>query len=207
MKVISALIGVLLAAGGLVACTSDDSPSDDPASDGAHSDEAQASDSPSPSPGYAAPEFPVQFRQVRCQAEARLAPPTTSDCDLSEVECSGTPRPVPPDVELGTCHSLDEHEIRYLLEPAAISGGVDTAEASVGPDGRWLITFEFNDAASEKFATLTEQLVGQQFALVLDGVVVSAPTVQAPITDGKVQIAGDFTRAEAERLAASLTAG
>lgn len=59
------------------------------------------------------------------------------------------------------------------------------------------------------FGRLTTQVYGQQqprnqLALVLDGKVLSAPTVQQPILGGRLSIAGPFTKAEANRLADEL---
>jgi preprotein translocase subunit SecD len=46
-----------------------------------------------------------------------------------------------------------------------------------------------------------------QFAIVLDGVVLSAPQVNGPITGGKAEISGSFTKQEAQQLAAQVNTG
>ncbi|RHW24406.1 SecD/SecF family protein translocase subunit [Nocardioides immobilis] len=61
----------------------------------------------------------------------------------------------------------------------------------------------------DDFETISSQLVDteRQFAIVLDGTVLSDPTMEAVIYDGKSQITGDFTEEEASNLANSLKFG
>ncbi len=54
------------------------------------------------------------------------------------------------------------------------------------------------------FAAATRLLVGERIAIVVDGVVVTAPTVREPILGGKIQITGRFTPEEAKSLAAAI---
>src|SRR5439155_9589596 len=54
---------------------------------------------------------------------------------------------------------------------------------------------------------ITQKLLGAQLAVSLDQQVISAPTVQAPITDGRVVITGNFTEQSAKDLAAVLNSG
>ena len=71
------------------------------------------------------------------------------------------------------------------------------------------MTLDFDGEASDIFAEVTRAMsgTGQLFAIVLDGVVLSAPQVNSAITNGSAQITGDFTIAEAESLANSLKYG
>ncbi|AXB47286.1 hypothetical protein A4R43_36565 [Amycolatopsis albispora] len=55
-----------------------------------------------------------------------------------------------------------------------------------------------------KFGKLTEENVGNQVAMVTNGQVLSAPSIQAPIAGGQIEITGNFSRDEAEALAASI---
>ena len=59
------------------------------------------------------------------------------------------------------------------------------------------------------FADLSNAMAGseQQFAVVLDGMVISAPTFEGRIPDGNAQISGNFTQKSAESLATSLKFG
>jgi protein-export membrane protein SecD len=70
-----------------------------------------------------------------------------------------------------------------------------------------LVSLELTDEGTKIFADLTKRLVGQQLAIYLDGVPISAPTVQEEITGGKAQISGNFTPEEAKLLAGRLNAG
>jgi preprotein translocase subunit SecD len=63
---------------------------------------------------------------------------------------------------------------------------------------------QLSEEGSEALASATRASVGDQIAIVVDGLVVSAPTVAGPITAGAVVVAGGLSESEAERLASSL---
>jgi preprotein translocase subunit SecD len=71
----------------------------------------------------------------------------------------------------------------------------------------WLVQFNLNKAGGAKFAAATQRLVGKQLAIVLDGTVQSAPTVQSAITGGQGVITGNFSEKEAKNLAVVLNSG
>lgn len=113
-----------------------------------------------------------------------------------------------PNTPLVTCNP--EGTVKYLLSPAIIEG-TDLTDASFGiPQGEvtYAVTLEFNKNGRDMFADATGYIAGtgQQFAIVLDGQVLSAPTASSRITTG-AQITGDFTEAEARNLANSLKYG
>lgn len=70
-----------------------------------------------------------------------------------------------------------------------------------------VVTFRFDQQASARFAKLTTENVGQQFAIVLDGAIISAPRIISPIVGGSGQIEGRFTPESANELAISLSSG
>lgn len=70
-----------------------------------------------------------------------------------------------------------------------------------------LILLQFNDEGSKIFEELTAKNVGKPVAIYIDGVPISAPTVQETISGGKAQITGSFTTKEAQDLARNLNAG
>ena len=72
--------------------------------------------------------------------------------------------------------------------------------------GNWLIQFELNEEGGAVFGPFTANSIGQPMAIVLDGVVLSAPVIQAELTTGGV-ITGDFTEEEAQTLALQLRSG
>ncbi|MDG5807075.1 hypothetical protein P9869_31305 [Streptomyces ossamyceticus] len=103
----------------------------------------------------------------------------------------------------------------YQLGPAAVAG-TDVSEAEAAYDAEygagWQVKMDFTSAGAKKFADVTGRLASQQppqnqFAIVLDGVVLSAPQVNGPITGGEAQISGSFTKQEARRLAAQVNTG
>jgi preprotein translocase subunit SecD len=100
---------------------------------------------------------------------------------------------------------------KYLLSAAMIQG-TQLRDASAGvPQSQvqWVVNLSFDSTARTTFAQVTRQLAGtgQQFSIVLDGTVISAPTVSQPIAGGSAQITGDFTQEEALSLANSLKYG
>jgi SecD/SecF fusion protein len=66
------------------------------------------------------------------------------------------------------------------------------------------IDFSLNSEGAKIFAEITEENLGKRMAIVLDGEVVSAPTIQSAITGGNGRITGDFSEKEAFALATSL---
>ncbi|TIX51906.1 protein translocase subunit SecD [Alteraurantiacibacter aquimixticola] len=69
------------------------------------------------------------------------------------------------------------------------------------------VSITFNADGTRRFARLTTDHVGQQFAIILDGEVISAPVMREPILSGTSQISGGFTVRDATQLAISLGSG
>jgi preprotein translocase subunit SecD len=92
--------------------------------------------------------------------------------------------------------------------PPLFAGG-ELSNANVGTDetGRPAVNFELRSDGASKFAEYTRANVGQQFAIVLDEVVISAPVIRSPITDGRGQISGSFSIKEATDLSTVLRYG
>ena len=90
--------------------------------------------------------------------------------------------------------------------PCVLFGGEELASASVGSDqqGRRVVTFALEEEGKNLFASWTTSHIDQNFAIVLDNVVISAPVINEPIPGGNVQISsgslGGFARAEAEEM-------
>ena len=66
---------------------------------------------------------------------------------------------------------------------------------------------ETDDEGAQKFAEATERLKGKTISIWMDDIMISAPTVNAVITDGKASITGNFTAATASELAAKIQGG
>lgn len=73
--------------------------------------------------------------------------------------------------------------------------------------GKPEVGIEFDSEGAKIFAELTKKNIGKQIAIFLDGQVISAPTVQAEITDGKAVITGNFTLEECKKLVQRLNEG
>jgi preprotein translocase subunit SecD len=102
---------------------------------------------------------------------------------------------------------------KYVLGPAALAGtDVSKSQGVLDPQqGQWIVTLNFTSAGSKKFSTITSQLSQQQspmnqFAIVLDGNVESAPSVSQTLS-GSAQISGSFTQESAQGLANVLSYG
>src|SRR3982751_3371269 len=81
------------------------------------------------------------------------------------------------------------------------------AKQSFDQDGRADIDITFNTAGARRFGRVTQENVGQPFAIILDDKVLSAPTINEPILGGSAVINGGFTVQSAHDLAASLASG
>ncbi|MDD2588949.1 MAG: protein translocase subunit SecD [Atopobiaceae bacterium] len=97
---------------------------------------------------------------------------------------------------------------------SAFMTGADIDSVSVGQtssstSGEYAVDIKLNSEGTQLFADVTKELVSThgQIAIVLDGVVNSAPSVQSEITGGEVQITGDYTLSEAKSLKTVLDSG
>ena len=141
-----------------------------------------------------------RFTGYTCPPKGKPAPPVADS----------------PDKPLVTC---DEDGNKLLLSKALIEGTQLKSAEATPPNQQnvqWTVNLTFNSDARKIFATVTQQianktspLTGQQkqFAIVLDGKVISAPTVNGVINNGQAEISGNFTQATAQALANSLKYG
>ena len=81
------------------------------------------------------------------------------------------------------------------------------ARMSQGEQGNAEVLIDFDKEGSRLFAEATAANVGKPIKIVIDGNIISAPTVQEPITDGSARITGGFTAKEAQDLAVLLRSG
>ncbi len=70
-----------------------------------------------------------------------------------------------------------------------------------------VVRLQFDDEGTKLFADITKANLNKQVAIVLDGQIISAPTVQSAITDGEAIISGNFTADDAKQLATRLNSG
>jgi preprotein translocase subunit SecD len=121
-----------------------------------------------------------------------------------------------PAVPMVTCS--DDGQAKYLLGPAEILGS-EIADASSGQtqtqggaSGQWEVRLSFNAAGTKSFCTITQRLTPMQtpqnqFGIVLDKQVISAPRSQAVLCAGNASITGSFTAATSKVLADQLKFG
>lgn len=111
---------------------------------------------------------------------------------------------------------------KYILGPVEVAGEriADATNSLVQNSqgvstGQWGVNIVFDREGTDEFADVTTRLYGygagtsvrNQFAIVLDGLVITAPSTNAIITDGKPQITGNFTQETSKTLADQLKFG
>ena len=138
--------------------------------------------------------------------------------------------PLPTDKAAVVCQTATEEEIaegtgqsaKYIVGPQLIPGtqiedatnGMANTSSGVSTN-QWVVNLTFNSEGSEKFREVTQKLTPypegdprKQFAIILDGSVLSAPQSQAVITNGQAQISGPgFNEVTTAQLAEQLSYG
>jgi len=117
---------------------------------------------------------------------------------------------VPPEYKIETHNEHAEpgkkpQSERLLVKKKADLGGehVSGSNAYFGNEG-WGVQLRFDSEGAKIFGDITEKSKGYRFAIVLDGVIQSAPVIRDAIYGGNAQITGRFTEQEARGLASVL---
>ena len=138
-------------------------------------------------------------------------PSERDQSDFTNFQC-GDDFPDVSDQPLITCD--ETKTTKYLLSPAVISGkDLTSASAGIPQNGvSWVVNLQFNSTAAVTFETLTRAISVKtspqnEFAIVLDGTVISTPYVTKPIPGGQAEISGSFNQASATQLANVLKYG
>lgn len=137
------------------------------------------------------------------------------DCTKSAVRAKAGDGAKPKDPTLACGQNSQGQWQKYILGPAEVDGtDVDDAEAvfNTQTGAGWTVTMDFTDKGSKKFASITGKLAKNQspqnqFAIVLDGEVVSDPYVSQALTGGNAEISGNFDQQSAQDLANMLSYG
>lgn len=149
---------------------------------------------------YITPALFDQFTNFDCA--------TVDDLDLNVA---------PVDQPIVTCDTDDAY--KYILGPVEISGeNISDSSASLVANSQgavsnvWGVNLEFDSTGSDQFAAVTTRLnaltgAQNQFAIVLDGRVITAPATNSVITNGQAQITGSFTQDSSKALADQLKFG
>ncbi|MGW6456482.1 protein translocase subunit SecD [Streptomyces sp. NPDC055078] len=154
---------------------------------------------PNPSESAAAAALEKRFAALNClDAKSRAA-------------AGDSAKPEEPTVACGK-NSGGVWE-KYVLGPAEVDGkDVDDAKGQLDQQrGIWIVTMDFTSGGSKKFQKITSKLSKQQspqnqFAIVLDGEVVSAPQVNQTLS-ANAEISGDFDQQSAQDLGNILSYG
>lgn len=166
---------------------------------------------PEPQPSFSvAPELlvpPIQSPDGSGDFADRFA---ALDCNDSDVLNGSTDDPTQ---YLISCER--DGSVKYALAPADLVGtDIESATAGLPQTGAggWQVDLQMTSEGAKKFADSTTKLSAlespnDQFAIVLDGVVISAPSVNEPIIGGSAVISGSFTADEARSLAQVLKYG
>ena len=147
------------------------------------------------------PEVATAYLELNCLDPTNVSGSDLGDPDMGHVACG------------------ENGAAKYILGPVQMTG-TDLAGASSGPfftqagtlDGTYQVDLDFTGSGGGKFAKITSSIAQlepprNQFAIILDGAVLSAPRVSESITGGEAQITGSFTQEEAELLANQLKFG
>ena len=185
------------------------SPSTSPS--GSATPAASTTPEPTPSPSVSvAPELlvpPIQSPDGSGDFADRFA---ALDCATSDILNGATDDPAQ---YLISCEK--DGSVKYALAPADLVGtDIESATAGLPQQGAggWQVDLQMTTDGAKKFADSTTKLSAlespnDQFAIVLDGVVISAPSVNEPILGGSAVISGSFTADEARALAQVLKYG
>ena len=98
---------------------------------------------------------------------------------------------------------------KYVLGPRIVDAN-DVENAAADPDAPpssgWSVSVNLTADGTVALETATETTIGSRIAIVVDGQILSAPTVQGRITSGDVVVASGLTEREARSLASRLDA-
>lgn len=173
---------------------------------------------PAPAPSADDTATSAQIVQADDNTPEYQAEVAALDCLNPVNQAGGTPDN--PQQWLGTCDQ--DGAAKYSLQPAFIEGTNVTDAVAQLPQqgvGGWVVSLTFDSEGARALAEASQELYAlpdctpggaapcNAFAIVLDGVVVSAPRFNEPIIGGQAQIEGDFTAQEAQDLANVLSYG
>jgi preprotein translocase subunit SecD len=170
----------------------------------ASDDKAKASPSPSASGGSA-----------EADASALQAKYAKLDCTNEKTRSTVGDGVKASEMTLACGQNSQGQWQKYILGPAEVDGtDVDKAQAVLNTQtgAGWTVTMDFTDGGAKKFANITGKLAQNQspqnqFAIVLDGDVVSDPYVRQALTGGNAEISGNFNQQSAQDLSNMLSYG
>ncbi|MFF1357116.1 protein translocase subunit SecD [Streptomyces sp. NPDC058297] len=178
-------------------------------------DGLKADSSPSPSASSSASGKPTPSASPTPDAATAALQKKFTDLDCTDKAARSqvTSGVKPEDTAVACGKNSSGQWEKYILGPAEVNGkDVDKAQATINQQtGAWVVNMDFTGGGSKKFAKITSKLSQQQppmnqFAIVLDGDVVSAPSVSSTLS-GSAEISGSFNQQSAQDLANVLSYG
>ena len=161
---------------------------------------------------------PSQRARLQMRQVIEIVAPSSADWDETKLTCSGQGEALSECVasarDVGSIVLL-RHEQggqKYVLG-SVIVDETDVVHATAQREGPyapsysayWSVYIDFTTEAADAFQAATEAAVGSEIAIIVEGHIVSSPTVAAPITSGNVVITGSFTKTQARSLASNLS--
>ena len=133
----------------------------------------------------------------------------TAKLTFNEVVSMDTSSNVPAKIDEIVVGSEQNEDLYFLLKKKPVVSGenLTNAQPSFDENGLPAVSFNFNPSAALKFGNYTKENIGSPFAIVLDEVVISAPTIRSHIPGGSGIITGNFSVEESNRLAILLRSG
>ncbi|MBU7599962.1 protein translocase subunit SecD [Streptomyces sp. P38-E01] len=177
-----------------------------------------ADDSPSPSPSPGDKEKPDEQEDPPAQGDGGVSEAVGKEfeslsCTSQKSRSQAGQDAAQADAKDTVVACDQDGASKFILGPLAVPGtNVDGASAVFNQQrGQWVVNVEFTSAGSKKFADTTSRISSlpqpqNQFAISLDGEVVSAPSVSQRIS-GSAEISGSFQQEEAQDLANVLKFG
>lgn len=100
-------------------------------------------------------------------------------------------------------------QVTYIVDrtPLLHHAALASVEADFSDYGDWTINLEFTDETADRFSEITTELLWHVLAIAMDGHVLSAPRINAPIHSPRVVITGGFTEDQARQMAALMNSG
>ncbi len=102
---------------------------------------------------------------------------------------------------------MPEQKVAVYSRVEVSGEALKDSQADYDQNNMPVVTTVFDATGARKFARLTTEHVNERFAIVLDGKVLSAPTIREPIPGGRGQISGGFSLQGAKDLAVLLRSG
>ncbi|NUP79040.1 MAG: protein translocase subunit SecD [Nonomuraea sp.] len=183
-----------------------------PVTDGLKADSTPSASASAKASSSASPSASSSPSSSTGKLEAQYA---ALDCTKKSVRATAGKGTKPTDTVVACGQNSQKQWQKYILGPAQVDGtDVKKAQAVFNTQtaAGWTVTMDFTSKGAKKFADVTGKLAQNQspqnqFAIVLDGDVVSDPYVRQALTGGNAEISGSFNQEEAQSLANMLSYG